>query len=94
MKTTFFTICLLLVTSQVFSWSDLDKKGWFTGCISKNISSFNYKQQIKFCSCSVDMSSRTWSMKEISKRISNGTWAESDDHTAMVNKCVKNALSK
>ena len=94
MKTKLLTICLLLFTSQVFSWSDLDKKGWFTGCISNNIASLTYEQQIKLCSCTVDIGSKNWSMKEISKRIDNGTWLGSNDHTAMVNKCVKKVLSK
>tara|TARA_Y100000590_G_C15351286_1_gene875284 strand:+ start:244 stop:549 length:306 start_codon:yes stop_codon:yes gene_type:complete len=88
-QTKLLTICLLLFTSQVFAWSDAEYEAFFGGCIDNTPSNLSYKKREIYCTCSTDLVSYTWTVKEVQKMVLNNTFAKQKDVIKITKRCAK-----
>ena len=89
MKTKLLTICLFLFTSQVFAWSDAEYETFFKGCMGNTPSNLSYKKQKIYCTCSTDLVSYTWTVKEVQNMVFNNTFSKQKDFNKIVARCAK-----
>tara|TARA_B100000989_G_scaffold107016_1_gene78455 strand:+ start:1515 stop:1796 length:282 start_codon:yes stop_codon:yes gene_type:complete len=89
MKTKLLTIFLLLVTSQVFAWSDAEYVTFFKGCMGNTPSNLSYKKQKIYCTCSTDLVSYTWTVKEVQKMVLINTFSKQKDFKKIVARCAQ-----
>ncbi len=89
MKTKLLTICLLLVTSQVFGWSDAEVESLNEGCVDATPSDLSHAKKKRYCACSSDLSTYIWTVDEVIKMTENGTLSKQKDFNKIVKHCAK-----
>ena len=68
MKTKLLTICLLLFTSQVYSWTNNDRKILKKGCMETAIELVGSHAVAKsYCDCALKKFSSNFTVKELNK---------------------------
>ena len=86
MKTTFFTICLYFLSSQVSAWTDAHVKAINEACV-KSAGDFPYKNRVSFCSCSIEMTVKLFTKDQVVKMQRNGTIKTNENYLKLVDYC-------
>jgi hypothetical protein len=73
MKTKLLTICLLLLSSQVFSWTNNDRNIFKKNCMKTAIESVGSHAVAKsYCDCALKKFSSNFTVKELNKLGASG----------------------
>ena len=88
-KIKFFTVCLLLFTSQAFAWTDAEIESMYNGCMETVSSKYSATQKMEYCSCSTGLAIKTWTLDQLIAMLNNNTLREHKDFKKIVNDCTQ-----
>ncbi len=88
-KIKFFTVCLLLFTSQAFAWTDAEIESMYNGCMETVSSKYSDTQKMEYCSCSTGLAIKTWTLDQLIAMLENNTLRDHKDFKKIVNDCTQ-----
>ncbi len=92
MQIKLLTIFLLLFTSQVFAWTEGEKKLYYSGCAQYE-TNWTYKEQHGYCACHTELMVKRFTIDQVRKMTLNGTLSENKYFKQYVNHCVKKHIN-
>lgn len=87
MRNKLFIICLLLVTSEIFAWTDADFKEMYDGCVETD-SEISFKKTVAYCSCSVSLTTETFTVDQVQNMVNNETFSTHEEIHNITKYCM------